>query len=64
MFFFRMNIALLIKLKKTMFFLFAGVGVIGKSCEVKAEMRLRENTSLHFLVLKLKCGVWDRGVDR
>jgi hypothetical protein len=33
-----MNIALLIKLKKTMFFLFAGVGVIGKSCEVKAEM--------------------------
>jgi len=38
MFLFRMNIALLIKLKKTMFFLFAGVGVIGKSCEVKAEM--------------------------
>ncbi|MDP7439524.1 MAG: hypothetical protein QGI53_08795, partial [SAR324 cluster bacterium] len=62
MFLFRMNIALLIKLKKTMFFLFAGVGVIGKSCEVKAEMRLGENTSLHFLVLKLKCGVWDRGV--
>jgi len=49
-----MNIALLIKLKKTMFFLFAGVWVIGKSCEVKAEMRLRENTSLHFLVLKLR----------
>ena len=50
------------KTEKTMFFLFAGVGVIGKSCEVKAEMRLGENTSLHFLVLKLKCGVWDRGV--
>jgi len=59
---FRMNIALLIKQKKTMFSLFAGVGIIGKSSEVKAKMRLRENTSLHFLVLKLRCGVWDREV--
>ena len=51
------------KTEKTMFFLFAGVGVIGKSCEVKAEMRWNESGDQAQINVSIPVNTLDSGLE-